>query len=91
LKNTPVLLIQRTPQKHIEDTWDKFTANDPFQYFFLDEEFNNIYHEEKRTGKMSLGFAVLSVFIALIIAFLTVFYTVYMAASKNPVRSLQYE
>jgi len=50
--------------KHIEDTWDKFTANDPFKYFFLDEEFNNIYHEEKKTGKLSLGFAVLSVFIA---------------------------
>ena len=50
--------------KHIEDTWDKFTANDPIQYFFLDEEFNNIYHEEKRTGKLSMGFAILSVFIA---------------------------
>ncbi len=50
--------------KHIEDTWDKFTSNDPIQYFFLDEEFNNIYQEEKRTSKLSLGFAVLAIFIA---------------------------
>jgi putative ABC transport system permease protein len=49
---------------NIEQTWDKFTANDPLQYFFLDDEFNNIYREERRTGKLSLGFAVLSVFIA---------------------------
>ena len=51
-------------KKNIEQTWDKFTANDPFQYFFLDEEFNNIYREERRTGKLSLGFAILSIFIA---------------------------
>jgi putative ABC transport system permease protein len=51
-------------RKNIEQTWDKFTENDPFQYFFLDEEFNNIYREEKRTGKLSLGFAILSIFIA---------------------------
>ncbi len=50
--------------KHIEDTWDKFTSNDPIQYFFLDEEFNNIYQEEKRTSKLSLGFAILAIFIA---------------------------
>jgi putative ABC transport system permease protein len=48
----------------IKQTWDEFTDNDPFQYFFLDEEFNNIYREERRTGKLSLGFAILSVFIA---------------------------
>jgi putative ABC transport system permease protein len=50
--------------KHIEDTWEKFTSNDPFQYFFLDEEFNTIYQEEKRTSKLSLGFAILAIFIA---------------------------
>jgi len=50
--------------KNIEETWEKFTSNDPFQYFFLDEEFNSIYQEEKRTSKLSLGFAILAVFIA---------------------------
>jgi putative ABC transport system permease protein len=50
--------------KNIEDTWEKFTSNDPFQYFFLDEEFNKIYQEEKRTSKLSLGFTILAIFIA---------------------------
>lgn len=50
--------------KNIEDTWEKFTSNYPFQYFFLDEEFNNIYQEEKRTSKLSLGFAILAIFVA---------------------------
>jgi putative ABC transport system permease protein len=49
---------------NIEETWDKFASNDPFQYFFLDEEFNKIYQEEKRTSKLSLGFAILAIFIA---------------------------
>ena len=50
--------------KNIENTWEKFTSNDPIQYFFLDEEFNKIYQEEKRTSKLSLGFAILAIFIA---------------------------
>jgi putative ABC transport system permease protein len=50
--------------KNIEETWEKFTSNNPFQYFFLDEEFNKTYQEEKRTSKLSLGFAVLAIFIA---------------------------
>ena len=50
--------------KNIEDTWEKFISNDPMQYFFLDEEFNKIYQEEKRTSRLSLGFAILAIFIA---------------------------
>lgn len=50
--------------ENIKNEWEKFTSNDPFQYFFLDEEFNKIYQEEKRTSKLSLGFAILAIFIA---------------------------
>ncbi|UCH15003.1 MAG: FtsX-like permease family protein, partial [Bacteroidales bacterium] len=53
-----------TTIENIKTEWEKFTSNDPFQYFFLDEEFNKIYQEEKRTSKLSLGFAILAIFIA---------------------------
>jgi putative ABC transport system permease protein len=48
----------------IEEKWKEFTTNDPFQYFFLDKDYNNIYREERRTGKLSFGFALLAIFVA---------------------------
>ena len=36
----------------------------PFQFFFLDEELENYYKEERRTARLSLMFAILATFIA---------------------------
>ena len=40
------------------------TGDAPFQFFFLDDEIENYYKEERRTGRLSSLFAVLSTFIA---------------------------
>jgi putative ABC transport system permease protein len=48
----------------IEKTWQTFTGDEPFQYFFLDQEFEKFYKEEKRTAKIALAFSILAVFIA---------------------------
>ncbi len=48
----------------IRKTWYKMTNEAPFQYFFLDEELDNYYKEERRTGRLSLMFAILATFIA---------------------------
>jgi len=48
----------------IEKTWQTFTGDEPFQYFFMDQEFENFYKEEKRTARIALAFSILSVFIA---------------------------
>jgi putative ABC transport system permease protein len=48
----------------IEKTWQAFTGDEPFQYYFLDQEFEKFYKEEKRTAKIALAFSVLSIFIA---------------------------
>ena len=48
----------------IEQTWQAFTDNEPFQYFFLDQEFEKFYKEEKHTGIIAVAFSILSVFIA---------------------------
>jgi putative ABC transport system permease protein len=50
--------------KHIEDTWKAFTNDEPLQYFFLDEELDSYYAEEKRTGAVTLIFSILAIFIA---------------------------
>jgi putative ABC transport system permease protein len=48
----------------IEKTWRKFTGGLPFEYSFLDEDFNNLYRAEQRTGKISTIFFFLAIFIA---------------------------
>lgn len=48
----------------IEKKWDSFTNNDPFQFFFLDREFETFYKEEKRTAKIAVAFSILAIFIA---------------------------
>lgn len=48
----------------IKTTWMKMTGDAPFQFFFLEDELDNYYKEERRTGRLSLLFAVLSTFIA---------------------------
>ncbi len=50
--------------KHMEEKWKEFTNDEPFQYFFLDEELDKYYAEEKRTGTVTMIFSILAIFIA---------------------------
>jgi len=49
---------------HVDKTWKAFTNDEPLQYFFLDEQLENYYAEEKRTGIITLIFSILAIFIA---------------------------
>jgi len=48
----------------IKATWMLMTVDAPFQFFFLEDELDSYYKEERRTGRLSLLFAILSTFIA---------------------------
>ena len=48
----------------MEEKWEEFTDDQPFQYFFLDEELDSYYAEEKRTGALTMIFSILAIFIA---------------------------
>jgi putative ABC transport system permease protein len=50
--------------RKIKTVWMKMTGDAPFQFFFLKDELDNYYKEERRTGRLSFLFAVLSTFIA---------------------------
>lgn len=56
--NTTNLLNQ------VEDTWKSMTVGLPFNYRFLDESFNDMYQNEKRTGFLAITFALLAILIA---------------------------
>jgi putative ABC transport system permease protein len=57
-KNIPESLAQ------IEKTWNTFTGGQPFEYSFLDEDFDNLYRNEQRMGQIFSVFAGLAIFIA---------------------------
>jgi len=49
---------------YIEEQWKKFVPGKPFEYFFLDEDFNRLYQSEQKTGQIFTTFSVLAIFIA---------------------------
>jgi putative ABC transport system permease protein len=50
--------------KAIEDKWKLTIPNKPFNYYFLDEHFDEQYKAEERFGKLFFNFAVLAIFIS---------------------------
>ena len=49
---------------HVDKTWKQFTNDEPLQYYFLDEQLQKYYAEEKRTGTITMIFSILAIFIA---------------------------
>ncbi len=64
------LTVKLSPQNYpetiteIENLWKEFTGNDPLQYYFLDEDFENMYIQEKQNAQMAVIFSILAIFIA---------------------------
>ncbi|WP_178983774.1 ABC transporter permease [Winogradskyella helgolandensis] len=48
----------------IENTWQSIMLGDPFEYYFLDELFNNQYQAEEQFEDLFLSFALLAIFIS---------------------------
>src|SRR5690554_37180 len=48
----------------IEEQWKKFVPDKPFEYFFLDDDFNKLYQSERKTGQIFTSFSILAIFIA---------------------------
>jgi putative ABC transport system permease protein len=48
----------------IENIWAEFSPNKPFEYFFIDEDFDRYYKEDIKTSKLFTAFSLLAVFIA---------------------------
>jgi putative ABC transport system permease protein len=49
---------------YLETQWSEFTANQPFEYVFFDDQFDKLYKLEIRSGEVITAFACLAVFIA---------------------------
>lgn len=49
---------------NVKTLWTKYFPNDPFNYYFLDDDFNNQYQSNQRFGEMFTLFAFLAILIA---------------------------
>jgi len=57
-KNIPALIRQ------VENKWNSMAPGQPFDYTFLDADFNKSYQADQRTGKLFIAFAVFAILIA---------------------------
>lgn len=49
---------------YVDQSWGEFAQQKPLQYFFMNEDFRNLYQAESSTGRILLVFAGLTVLIA---------------------------
>jgi ABC-type antimicrobial peptide transport system permease subunit len=48
----------------VKKTWDMIYPTDPFDYHFLDEDYDRLYRAEERMGTLLNFFAALAIFVA---------------------------
>lgn len=47
----------------LKNKWEQFATGQPFDFFFLDDQLNNLYKEDRRMGTIVSVFSVLALFI----------------------------
>ncbi len=47
----------------LQSKWEEFNSDYPFEYFWMDEEFDTMFATERRTGQILMVFSLLSIFI----------------------------
>ena len=53
-----------TTRAHLQKTWDVYIPGQPFQFYFLDEDIDQLYADEQRVGQTFGVVAALAIFVA---------------------------
>ncbi|MGD8307468.1 MAG: ABC transporter permease, partial [Ignavibacteria bacterium] len=72
----------------IKNTWDEYIPYKPFEYFFFDEDYDNLYRAEQRTGKLFIIFSVLALFLACLGLFGLASYTTELKTKEIGIRKV---
>jgi putative ABC transport system permease protein len=70
----------------IEKVWKEFSSGSPLQYYFMDDDFENMYRQEKQNARMAMIFSLLAIFIASLGLFGLTSYTVEQKTKEIGVR-----
>ncbi|MCB8995654.1 MAG: ABC transporter permease [Bacteroidales bacterium] len=72
--------------EEIEKTWKSYSDNEPMKYYFMDEDFNRMYYQEKQSSRLSMVFSVLAVIIASLGLFGLTSYTINQRTKEIGIR-----
>jgi putative ABC transport system permease protein len=70
----------------IQQKWDYYTSDYPFEYFWLDNDFSKLYSTEKRIASLFLSFSIFSIFIACLGLFGLIAFTAGMRMKEIGIR-----
>jgi len=70
----------------IEKVWKEYVSNNPLQYYFVDEDFEKMYIQEKQNAQMAVIFSILAIFVAAIGLFGLTSFTVEQRTKEIGVR-----
>jgi putative ABC transport system permease protein len=70
----------------IEQVWKEYVSNNPLQYYFIDEDFEQMYIQEKQNAQMAVIFSILAIFVATIGLFGLTSFTVEQRTKEIGVR-----
>jgi putative ABC transport system permease protein len=70
----------------IEKIWKEYVSNNPLQYYFVDEDFEQMYVQEKQNAQMAVIFSILAIFVAAIGLFGLTSFTVIQRTKEIGVR-----
>jgi putative ABC transport system permease protein len=72
----------------LEATWKQRVTHRPFDYQFLDEDFNNLYKTEQRTAAVFSSFSTLAIFLACLGLFALTAYTMVKRTKEIGIRKV---
>ena len=74
--------------KEIGNVWKDRVPHRPFQYHFLDENYNRLYHTERQTGKIFSSFSALAIVLACLGLFALAAYITIQRAKEIGIRKV---
>ncbi|MFD2036269.1 ABC transporter permease [Belliella marina] len=73
---------------HLQESFQKVFPEDPFDYFFLDEQFNRQYQADLQFGKLFSTFSLLAIFMACLGLFALVSFSASMRTKEIGIRKV---